>query len=103
MSASAQITDLPKGAAVVANQSILRGRVLEVKRSESGTYTVITLPAPDQYSQPQNVEVRSKNMIGRPQEDVTVKVAIGGFRRGYKDKAGDQQYATNNTLVAIED
>lgn len=85
------------------NQSVLRGRVLEVKRSENGCYTVLTLPAPDQYSSPQTVEIRSKAVFGRPSEDVTVRVAIGGFRRGYTDKHGEKAYATNISLSAIED
>lgn len=86
-----------------ANQTILRGRVVEIKKNDSGCFTAIALPAPDQYSHPQTVEVRSRSIIGRPQEDITVRVVVGGFRRGYKDKNGEQQYATNNTLNAVED
>lgn len=104
MSNPAAVQDLPALAnKLAANQSVIRGRVIEVKRTENGCYTAIALPAPDQYSHPQAVEVRSKSMLGRPQEDVTIRVQIGGFRRGYKDKMGDQQYATNVTLQAIED
>lgn len=104
MSNPAPVADLPnKGQSLTANQAVIRGRVIEVKRTESGCFTAIALPAPDAYSHPQSVEVRSKSMLGRPQEDVTVRVVVGGFRRGYKDKAGDQQYATNITLNAIEE
>lgn len=98
------VESLPtKAAPLVANQAVIRGRVIEVKRTENGCYTAVALPAPDLYSHPQAVEVRSKSLLGRPQEDITVRVAVGGFRRGYKDKMGDQAYATNITLQAIED
>lgn len=88
---------------LAANQAILRGRVLEVKRTEDKTYTVITLPAPDSFSSPQNVEVRSDRLLGKPQEDITLRVVVGGYRRSYKNSHGETQYATNITLVAIED
>lgn len=104
MSLPAAVQDLPnKAPALTANQAVIRGRVIEVKRTESGHYTAITLPAPDSYSKPQAVEVRSNHLLGRPQEDVTVRVAIGGYRRSYKDKMGDTQYATNIVLIAVED
>jgi hypothetical protein len=102
------IAPVPADAGAVAqklalNQAIIRGRVLEVKRSDTGCFTAITLPSPDLYSQPQAVEVRSKNLIGRPSEDVTLRVMLGGFRRGYQDKHGEKAYATNITLTAVED
>ena len=88
---------------LAANQSFIRGRITDVNRNENGCYTRITLPAPDQYSSPQSIEVRSKSMLGKPQDDVSVRVSIAGFRRGYKDKHGEQQYAVNVILVALDD
>lgn len=100
---NAPVQELAKPGALAANQAFIRGRVIEVKRTEAGCYTAITLPAPDQYSSPQAVEVRSKAILGRPNEDVTVRVSVGGYRRGYTDKMGEKAYATNVTLYAIED
>lgn len=88
---------------LAANQSVIRGRVLEVKRTENAVYSVITLPAPDSYSKPQVVEVRSSRFIGKPNEDVTFRVSLGGYRRSYKDSHGETQYATNLTLTAVEE
>lgn len=98
------VTPVPAetGAKLALNQAFIRGRIIEVRRTDNGCYTAITLPAPDQYSQPQSIEVRSKNLLGRPLEDVSVRVSIGGFRRGYQDKHGQKQYATNVVLEAIE-
>lgn len=88
---------------LAANQAVLRGRILEVKRTESAVYTVLTLPAPDAYSKPQVVEIRSQRMIGKPNEDLTVRVSIGGYRRSYKDSHGETQYATNIALTLADE
>lgn len=103
MSNPAPVQDLPTKAPLNANQAIIRGRIIEVKRTENGCYTAIALPAPDQYSHPQAVEVRSARLLGKPQDDITIRVGVGGFRRGYKDKMGEQAYATNVILQALED
>ena len=102
MSNPAEVQSLPTKGQLAANEAVIRGRVIEVKKSQNGYFTAVALPAPDQYSHPQAVEVRSKNLLGRPQEDITVRVAVGGYRRGYKDKMGEQAFATNNTLDAVE-
>lgn len=103
MSAPA-VTPLPSDAnKLAANQSIVRGRILEVKSNENGCYTVIVLPAPDQYSKPETIEVRSRNRLGRPQDDVTVRVSLGGYRRSYKNGHGETEYATNVFLRAVEE
>ena len=101
-----QVAPLPAtdGAKLSANQAVIRGRVTEVKSTEDQKYTVISLPAPDAYSKPQVVEVRSKRLLGKPQDDVTVRVAIEGYRRkGGNDRHGDPMYFTTNLFVAIED
>lgn len=104
MSNPAAVQEMPnKAPAIAANQAVIRGRIIEVKKTENGCYTALKLPAPDQYTSPQAVEIRSKRLLGRPEEDITVRVHVGGYRRGYKDKMGEQQYATNVTLNAIED
>lgn len=100
-----QVAPLPaqESAKLAANQAIIRGRVQEVKRTSDLTYTVIVTPAEDQYSQPATVEVRSKTVIGKPHEDVTVRVKIGGYRRkGGEDRNGDAMYFTTITLTAVD-
>ncbi len=101
MNAPAQLSPVDQNKLAI-NQAVIRGRVIEVKRGESGVFTSIMLPAPDSYTQPQSIEVRSRQLLGKPQEDVTVRVALGGFRRGYTDKHGEKAYATNITLSAVE-
>jgi len=101
MNAPAQVQPLDSQK-LAMNHAMIRGRVIEVKRSDSGIFTAIMLPAPDSYTQPQAVEVRSRALLGKPQEDVTVRVLLGGYRRSYQDKHGDKVFATNITLTAVE-
>lgn len=88
---------------LAANQTVIRGRVHEINRTENATYTDIILPAPDQFSSPQNIRVVSGRLIGKPGEDVTVRCQIKGYRRKYQDKHGDTKYACDISLSAIED
>lgn len=82
----------------------MRGRIIEVNRCQNAVYTDAVLPAADQYTQPQNVRIVSSRLLGKPGEDITVRVALKGYRRSYHDKAtGDKRYAVDVTLSAIED
>jgi hypothetical protein len=44
-------------------------------------YTRIVTPAPDPYSRPQTVEVRSRQRLGQAGEEVTVQAQLGGYTR----------------------
>lgn len=99
---SAQPQELPRPS-LVKNQATVFGRVREVRRTDNATFTVVTLPAPDEYTQPQTVEISSRGMIGRPQEDVTVKVAIGGYGKKFTRKDGTDGLQVIVQLRAIED
>jgi hypothetical protein len=98
-----QVAEIPKQGSLAANQTVIRGRVTEVKRTDTAVYTDVTLPAPDQYSSPQNVRIVSNRFIGKPGEDITQRCAIKGYRRSYTDKQGQKAFAVDITLSAIED
>lgn len=70
-------------------QALVHGRV-EASRSHEGMrYTRILTPAPDAYSRPQTVEVRSKAPFGAKGDEVTVLCKLGGYTRKpfeFKDK-----------------
>lgn len=87
---------------IAKNQALIVGRVREVRRTDNGTFTVITLPAPDEYTQPQTVEVASAGMIGRVNEDVTVKVALGGYGKKFQRRDGTPGFQVNNQFRLIE-
>lgn len=92
----------------ISNVAFISGRVDSVRRTDDYYYTVITLPAPDEFSNPSVVEVRSAKSIGRKGEDVKLPVQCAGFRGKpfkYKDnETGEiiQRRPVNNAFIAIE-
>jgi len=66
-------------------QVFIKGRIEAVRRWEQTRYTRIVTPAPDPYSRPQVVEVRSKEPLGQKGDEITVVALLGGFtRKPYK-------------------
>lgn len=68
-------------------ETIIKGRLVQSRRpTASGGYweTLIILPAPDAYSSPSTVAVLSKNRLGEKDEEVSVHVRVGGYKRSYK-------------------
>lgn len=111
MSAQA-LAEVPQvGKSVKMGESVIRGRVVAATRPQGkGAYwvTLLVQPAPDPYSAPSTNEVLSRNRLGDRDEEVTVRVRIGGYRRSYK--ATDREtgevrtvQTADNKLFAIED
>lgn len=67
--------------APVFMQVHVKGRIDARRRHEKTTYTRILTPAPDAYSRPQTVEIRSKASLGQVGEEVTVLALLGGYTR----------------------
>jgi hypothetical protein len=66
-------------------QVVIAGRIDASRRYDGSTYTRILTPAPDAYSRPQVVQVRSKGRLGEKGEEITVRAQLGGFvRKAYK-------------------
>jgi len=79
----------------------ITGRIEEVQRYE-GTYnTRIICPAADEFSQPQNVKVRSKTRIGSKEEMVTITARLGGYKRK-PFKATDKETGEIATVVPVD-
>lgn len=62
-------------------QVVVRGRIDASRSHEKTRYTRIITPAPDPYSRPQTIEVRSKAQLGQRGEEVTVLAQLGGYTR----------------------
>lgn len=86
----------------------VRGRIDARRRHEKTTYTRIVTPAPDPYSRPQTVEIRSKASLGQPGDEVTVLALLGGYTRkpfrSVDKETGESSQVTpvDLTLDAIE-
>lgn len=91
--------------------ALLLGRVVDSRRIKVADgpmiLTRLRLPAANQYSQPAMVEVRSREPIGQPDQDVRLQVRIGGYPNSYDevDKAtGEvrgQVRTARNTLDVV--
>ena len=62
-------------------QVTVKGRVDARRRHDKTTYTRIVTPAPDPYSRPQTIEVRSKGSLGQVGEEIVVQAVLGGYSR----------------------
>lgn len=65
----------------VPMQVLVRGRIEALRRFDKTRYTRVVTPAPDLYSRPQTVEIRSKQGIGQIGDEVTVTAVLGGYAR----------------------
>ncbi|POR10945.1 single-stranded DNA-binding protein [Diaphorobacter sp. LR2014-1] len=70
-----------QGIKLVPMQVLIRGRIDAVRRHDKTTYTRIVTPAPDPYSRPQTVEVRSRQRLGQTGDEITVLAQLGGYTR----------------------
>lgn len=59
----------------------IKGRIEASRRHNGVVYTRLITPAPDAYSRPQTLEVRSKSKLGEREEEVTLRAKLGGFAR----------------------
>lgn len=100
-------TGKPTGAGV----ALLRGRIA-ARRSISTRdgrrfLTVVKLPAPDEFTSPQTVEILSSAQLGEVGDTFAGKVQIGGFGRSYQaqdPETGDKRtiQTADVRLTAIE-
>lgn len=92
-------------------ETYVKGRLIGARRpgAQGGLWShLVILPAPDEYSSPATIEILSKQRLGERDEDVTVKVRIGGYKRSYKStdrETGEikQVQTADNKLFAVED
>lgn len=83
MNAPATVTPIPpqERARVQLMQVAIKGKIDATRRHEQTRYTRILTPAPDAYSRPQTVEVRSKGPLGQRGDEITVFATLGGYTR----------------------
>ena len=62
-------------------QVVVSGRIEVSKTFDGKRYTQVLTPAPDAYSRPQLVEIRSKSKLGDKGEEVSAQCILGGFQR----------------------
>lgn len=73
------MTDLKIAPALPPMQMRIVGRVEAVKRFQSKHYTRVITPAPDLYSKPSVIDIRSKDRIGQKADEIAVICVLSGF------------------------
>ncbi|MCS4508780.1 single-stranded DNA-binding protein [Xylophilus ampelinus] len=77
-----ELASIPKtGNTIAPMEVVVRGKIDAVRRHEQKRYTRILTPAPDAYSRPQTVEIRSNQQLGQKGDEITVKATLGGYTR----------------------
>lgn len=81
-----------------------RGRIDVVEFHAQKHYTVITTPAPDEFSHPSRFKVVSQHPIGQPGQTVDIKAVLRGTVRPkqYVDKQTGMQKVYQDAEVYIE-
>lgn len=70
-----------RGTKTTPMQVTIKGRIDAARRHDKTRYTRIVTPAPDPYSRPQTVEVRSRQSLGQVGDEITVQAQLGGYTR----------------------
>lgn len=102
--AQANVSQIPENAPALGRVRIA-GRI-ELVRQNSGqegkSYrTVLRLPAPDRFSSPATVEVRSIERLGQREDEVSVVCEVGGYPRSYKTSDGEKVNTAENVLKFV--
>lgn len=95
MEPATAIKPVPQAQPLPMSQARISGRVDYVRKAKfkegQRILTLVKLPAPDSYSSPQTIEIRSVERLGSPGDDITCIVAIGGFGRSFDMKDEDSE------------
>jgi hypothetical protein len=110
-----QGTAAPTASAASAQLSVavIKGRIKFVREGggqRGGFLHVITLPAPDEWTPPQTVEVYSETRLGDPESVWQGRVRLGGYGRTWQREVEDPRTGeirkrpvptADNTLTAL--
>jgi len=82
-------------------QVFVVGRVEHRTRWEGKYITRVITPAPDAYSKPQLVSIRSKQALGGAGDDVSITCKLGGYtRKAYKST--DKETGEITSVVPVD-
>ncbi|MBX9935730.1 MAG: single-stranded DNA-binding protein [Burkholderiaceae bacterium] len=83
------------------NQCLIAGRLESFRRFEDVRLSLVAIPAPDPYSRPGIVEIRSNAVLGQRGDDVQVLCKIGGYKRKAYEVV-DKKTGESTTVVPIQ-
>ncbi len=97
---AAAALSLPVGVAFLSGQIAVKSKAITTQAGRR-FLTVVVLPAPDSYTSPGLVELRSTEPLGEAGETFRGKVQVSGYRNNYKTAAGDTIQSARNTLDVV--
>lgn len=82
---------------------LCKGRIEKVRKHNDMVYTQVACPAKDEYSMPNQFELRSRNYIGEQGQNFEVKVSLNGFLKpfNYIDKNTHEQRSGVNASYVL--
>lgn len=92
--AEAQVAQLqtPK---LTFNQAVIQGKILSKRKIDTQQgllyLTLLRLPAPDEYTSPATIELRSRDPLGDVGENYQCRVQLGGVQNNYETKTVDKE------------
>lgn len=84
MAETATAVDLNSKRSATRNKLVLSGRVESVRKVDDYYSHQVMLPADDEFSAPQTVELRASRKVFEKGEDFSVPVSLRGYRRSFK-------------------
>lgn len=80
---------------------LVRGKIELTRRHENKHYTRVITPAPDAYSRPAVVEIRSNQKLGQRDDEITVDCKLGGYtRKAYR--ATDKDTGETSMVTPVD-
>lgn len=77
------------------------GKIEAVRRYENKSYTRVICPAPDLYSKPSVVEIRSTGRLGVKDDEIDVNARLSGYtRKPYR--VTDQGTGEQSTITPVD-
>lgn len=82
-------------------QVTVKGKIEAARRHENKHYTRLITPAPDAYTRPQVVEIRSGTKLGVRDDEITVDCTLGGYvRKAYR--ATDKETGETSMITPVD-
>lgn len=87
-------------ASKVLGQASVRGKIVGVRRYDGTFFSSLMLPAADEFSRPQVLEIRSDRRLGDKDEVVDVTVRLAGFY-GRRFKVTDRDTGEERVVQSV--
>lgn len=106
--ADAALSTFPGSKSSSVPSLAINGRIVRKRVHDKVHYVQLMLPAPDEFTSPAQIEVRSARSLGDVGDDVSIRLTVGGYKRrsyNYTDReTGESRmvHPVENTLSVLD-